>query len=128
MNTKNLFTFAGVAYGWYAVMIALVPQGFFNSLYPDLGQGNLDVYFAGTLLGLAVACLMMRSHPSGPGATALLVAITIDWFLALYQQVRSVMAEGFTPIGTVDLVVALILGVGGAYLLLPSPKGGGAQT
>lgn len=122
MNTKNLFTFAGIAYGWYAVMIALVPQGFFNSLYPDLGQGTLDVYFAGTLLGLAVACLMMRSHSSGPGATALLVAITIDWVLALYQQVRSVMDVGFTPVGALDTAVALILGVGGAYLLVQSKE------
>ena len=33
MNVKNLFTFAGVTYGWYALMLLVLPREVMDALY-----------------------------------------------------------------------------------------------
>ena len=122
MNTKNLFTFAGITYVWYAFILTVAPQGLVDSVYPNMSESNLNLYYGGALFGLAMACLMVRSQPPGAGITALLVAITIEQLTAVYVHVGSMLDGGITPVDIVDITVSLIVCGGGAYLLMQSRK------
>ena len=122
MNTKNLFTFAGITYAWYAFLLTVAPHGLVDSIYPGMSYSNLNVYYGGALIGLSVACVMVRSQPLGPGVSALLVAITIEQLTSVYVHAGSFLEADITPVDVVDFAISVIVGVGGAYLLLNARK------
>ena len=124
MNVKNLFTFAGVTYGWYALMLLVLPQEVMDALYASTAvpESADALYLGGSLLGLAVICLMVRSQPLGAATNAILAGISIDNLHALYVHVSTMAGAEFGPGNILDLGVSLIVGVGGAYLFMQSRK------
>jgi len=124
MNVKNLFTFAGVTYGWYALMLLVLPQEVEDALYAStaLPESTANLYLGGSLLGLAVICLMVRSQPLGAATKAILAGISIDNLHAMYVHVSTMAGAEFGPGNIMDLGVSLIVGFGGAYLFMQSRK------
>lgn len=131
MNTKNLFTFAGVTYAWYAIVLLVLPDGVFEALYGSTAALDSIAadFLGGSLLGLAVMCLMVRSQPMGTATSAILIGITVDNLHALYVHVSTLIgAEVIMAADWVDLSVSLVVGVGGAYLFMQSRKDTSTET
>ena len=124
MNAKNLFTFAGVTYGLYALMLLVLPRAVMDALYASTAvpESAANLYLGGSLLGLAVICLMVRSQPLGAATKAILAGISIDHLHAVYVTVSTMAGAEFSPGNIMDLGVSLIVGFGGAYLFMQSGK------
>ena len=122
MNAKNLFTFAGITYAWYALMLLALPRGTMDALYASTAvpESAANLYLGGSLLGLAVICLMVRAQPIGSVTAAILAGISIDHLHAVYVHVSTMAGAAYGPGNVLDLGVSLIVGVGGAYLFWQS--------